>query len=57
MQQADIDVRDFALQVRLGPLDRCLAEALADAGAAVVLVDEVVTVNVDRDTGGAGSQP
>jgi len=29
MQQADIDVRDFALQVRLGPLDRCLAEALA----------------------------
>jgi hypothetical protein len=29
MQQADIDVRDFALQVRLGPLDRCLTEALA----------------------------
>jgi hypothetical protein len=29
MQQADIDVRDFALQVRLGPLGRCLAEALA----------------------------
>ena len=52
MQQADIDVRDFALQVRLGLLDPCLAEALADAGAAVVLVDEVVTVNVDRDTGG-----
>ena len=33
MQQADIDVRAFALQVRLGLLDRCLAEELADAGA------------------------
>lgn len=52
--QFHVDVRDFALQARLALLEGGLAEAQADAGAAVALVDEVVAVAVDRDAGGAG---
>jgi hypothetical protein len=49
-----LDVRDFALQAHLDLVNGRLAEAQADAGAAVALVDEVVAISVDRDAGGTG---
>jgi hypothetical protein len=50
-------VRDFPLQAHLGPLVGGLAEAHADAFGAVVLVDEVVAVSVDRDASASKSGP
>lgn len=49
-----VDVRDVPLQAHLGLVDGGLAEAQADAGAAVALVDEVVALGVNRDAGSAG---